>query len=422
MRVTRSTGTGVAFGFWRGGMRGTSQRAPVVIIALAVVLVGVGVYLFVGGKTKPPAATEEGDLAAQPSREVLDRAIARGKEAFLRDYVRPSWEAVSNGGYVEYTNAVGETQKYGPNAYVACQIYLLTHYLMYTREFGVTEDDPLLAQVRAWFVERFDAQQGRWVWSEEGCLHAKGMIALARHGRSDLAEKAWTWAKQSPLWLPERHVFTMMQSGKIIQTLGSATLSMSGKLDWEHGSPIPDAENSSKYLYALLLAGRTADDPEAAELNDGINAYFEGNTLTFAQMETRDVIGMVWYVYCHHAFDLEKRGGYRFAVETMREGVAAPGQLRKHGLTEHFTAVRGKVIKALLMAGERTPAMNEQINVFLERQAASGGWPLSPAAKKAWGLDAKPVVGIKMGQMDGANTYLTAMALMAYREAVYGAE
>ena len=35
------------------------------------------------------------------------------------------------------------------------------------------------------------------------------------------------------------------------------------------------------------------------------------------------------------------------------------------------------------------------------------------------GFTKPPAVGIKMGQMDGANTYLTTISLAAYRDAGY---
>ena len=51
-------------------------------------------------------------------------------------------------------------------------------------------------------MKEFNVQEGKWLWSHEGCLHAKGIIALANLGRSSLAEKAYEWALKSPFSLP----------------------------------------------------------------------------------------------------------------------------------------------------------------------------------------------------------------------------
>lgn len=406
-------------------MSRSSKSGPILITIAALAIAGAGVWVLLGtGGTGGGAAKPEPGQGGQPVEDIelarLDRAIERGVDAFLRGYVAPSWEHVSNGGYVDYTDAVGVTKTYGPDVYVACEIYLLTHYAMYYREFGAADDDPTLVKVRAWLVDKFDTETGKWIWSDEGCLHPKGMIALALMDRRDLVDKAWAWARNSDLWRPDSRMFTMKQSGDIIQTLGNPELSLSGRYDWEHGSPIPDAENSSKFLFAMLLAGHSLDDPEVSDLYRAIDRYFETNPLTFMDMDTRDVIGMAWFVFCHHRFDLPRGTGYDFCIRTMTEGVGKGGQLQKHGLTEHFSAVRGLVIKALMLADATTPAIPDQIRWILARQDAAGTWALTPAARRAWGLDVVPVQGMRMGQMDGANTYLTTLTLISFREKAYG--
>lgn len=402
-------------------MAGSSKTTPILIVGVALVLIAAGAFMLFKPAEKPPRDGEETTASAgRVPLARLDAAIDRGVKAFIRDYVRPPYEHVSNGGYVEYTDALGETTRHGPDVYVACEIYLLTHFVMYHEELGIPADDPLLIKVHDWLLDEFDREKGRWIWSEEGCLHAKGMIALGVHGHNDLIDRAWVWARQSPLWRDDYKMFTMMQSGHIIQTLGNARLSLSGEHDWEHGSPIADAENSSKFLFAMLLAGHTLDAPEINELYRGIDFYFENNPLIFAEMHTRDVVGMVWFVFCHHRFGLPQGPGYRFCVDTMTAGVGSGGQLRKHGLTEHFVAVRGLVIKALMLAGVKSPAIEDQVRYILDKQDPSGAWKLTPQAKKNWGLGITPINGMKMGQMDGANTYLTVLTLISYREKYYG--
>ena len=404
------------------------STGPILTFLAAAALIGTGVYLLNDDRKQDAIAQDEPSVESfasdenrqRPSLEGLNRAIELGTQAYLRNYAQTSLDAVSNGGWVDYINPQGKKERHGPNAYVACQLYLLTHLLMYDEEFRLSADTPLLMETEAWFLDQFDEEKGRWLWSEEGCLHPKGMIALARHGHLEQVDKAWVWAKQSLLWLPEHQMFTMRQSGDIIQTLGSASLSLSGKSDWDHGSPIPDAESSAKFLYAMLLAGHSPDEPEIAELNEGLNYFFEQHPLKFAEMGTEDIVGMVWYIFCHNQFDLPKQGGYEFSVNTLTESMETFGLIQKHPVTKHFTALRGLIVKALLMANLHPPAIDSQIQRMIDKQDESGAWPLTAVAKRAWGFDKKPVVGIKMGQMDGANTYLTALALIAYRDMVYG--
>ena len=53
---------------------------------------------------------------------------------------------------------------------------------------------------------------------------------------------------------------------------------------------------------------------------------------------------------------------------------------------------------------------------MLRTQSESGAWRAEPTA---WGQDRKPIIGMRMGQMDGANTYLTTLALIDYLEAEF---
>jgi hypothetical protein len=396
------------------------SAATAVILAVAAALVAGGVLLLRGGGDRPPAA-----LTGPPAgfdRAELDRAIARGTESYLEDYVRPSLAHVKNGGWVDYTDAAGKVTRLGPRAFVACELYLLTHLPMYEETLGLPEGHALADEVFDWLVEEFDEEEGRWLWSEEGCLHAKGMIALGNRGRRDLVDRAWEWAKASPVWLPEKHMFTMMQSGSIIQTLGDATLSLQGGTGWELGRPLPHAEGSAKHLYAMLNVGHTLDEPEMKELNDGIDAYFSSLELPFLQMNTNDLVGMAWYIFCVREFGLPEGPGYRFCVNTLHQSVDGLDLLSNHFLMNSFTAMRALVIKALILTGRRTEVLDSQVDWLLGIQALNGAWPLSPSAAESWGLTRPPAVGIKMGQMDGANTYLTTVCLIAYRDAVFGRE
>ncbi len=185
-------------------------------------------------------------VAGSPTRAELDTAIQKGTQGFIREFVQTSYDVAST-GYVDYTDSKSKEKRYGPKAYVAFQLYLLTHYLMYFEDLGIPRSDPLLNQVHDWFVGQFDKDEGNWLWSHEGCLHAKGMYALANFGYKDLGEKGYGWALRNlslpfspPPSLPvEDRIFTMRQSGNIIQSVGDARLSLTGKHGWSMEGRFP---------------------------------------------------------------------------------------------------------------------------------------------------------------------------------------
>ena len=358
-------------------------------------------------------------VSGEPNREDLDRAITRGTRSFIRDFVEPSYAAVSNGGYVDYENAEGAVKRYGPKAYVAYQLYLLTHFLMYYQDFGVDPESELFQKVRDWFVEEFDGRTGSWLWSHEGCLHPKGMIALANLGRSSLVRKAYDWVLRSPLSLPflppnslpvPDRVFTIMQSGNIIQTLGNARNSLTGKHGWEHGSPVPDMENSAKLLYALLQAGFPSTDARLTDLRRGL-----ANRLLALRppMIAADYVGLAWYVFLTHDFDLEPDLAYQRCLQLMETTIGGDWK-SQFALTE-FPGFRSLLVRALMTAGRRSPQVDAAVNGYVKSQSDTGAWPL-PRALSLWGLDKPPAAGIKLGTMDGANTYLLTLTLIHYRD------
>ena len=119
------------------------------VILLLLTLANLAAAPIKGARTLPTQAEiPSPPVPGQPSQEDLDRAITRGTRSFIRDFVEPSYAAVSNGGYVDYKNAEGSVKRYGPKAYVAYQLYLLTHFLMYYQDFGVDPESDLFRKVR----------------------------------------------------------------------------------------------------------------------------------------------------------------------------------------------------------------------------------------------------------------------------------
>ena len=374
-------------------------------------LVAVGTESLLGSQVDIPSPP----IPGAPNKVELDAAIQKGTQGFIREFVRTSYNTVSS-GYVDYTDAKGEQKRYGPKVYIAYQLYLLTHFLMYFEDFGVPRTDPLLNQVYDWFIGQFDKEQGNWLWSHEGCLHAKGMYALANFGHRDLVEKGYGWALRNlslpfspPRSLPvEDRIFTMRQSGNIIQSLGNARLSLSGKHGWEHGSPVPDVENSAKFLYALLKAGLPVTDVRVSDLRKGLAQRI----LSFRPHLAGDFIGLVWYVFARNKFGLEKDEAYERCL-TILEDLVKDGWRSRFPLVE-VPAFRSLAVRALLMAGRRFPELDASINGYVKSQDKEGLWRL-PRAMNLWGMNKPPQAGVKVGTMDGANTYLLVLSLIDYR-------
>ena len=354
-------------------------------------------------------------VAGTPTKAELDIAIQKGTQGFIREFVQTSYDVVST-GYVDYTDSQSKEKRYGPKAYVAFQLYLLTHYLMYFEDLGIPRCDPLLNQIHDWFMAQFDMDEGKWLWSHEGCLHAKGMYALANFGHRDLVEKGYGWALRNlslpfspPASLPvEDRIFTMRQSGNIIQSVGDAKLSLTGKHGWEHGGPVPDVENSAKFLYALLKAGVPITDVRVGDLRRGL----VDRILSFHPRLAGDFIGLAWYIFAIHKFGLDQDAAYERCLKHME-------QLVKDGWRSNFPLVevpafRSLAVRALLIAGYRFPELDASINGYVKSQDEEGLWRL-PRAMQLWGLTKPPTSGIKVGTLDGANTYLLTLSLIDYR-------
>ncbi|MFO0980176.1 MAG: hypothetical protein U1E76_00250 [Planctomycetota bacterium] len=354
-------------------------------------------------------------VPGRPSRAALDAAIERGLAAYLRLYVEPSLANAEAGGYLDYVDAKGNKQRLGPKVYVQCQLYLIVHLLLYQEELGLPRDHPLVQRALAFLVSSFDSEAGRWLWSEEGCLHAKGLIVLARFGEQERFEKGWRWAKSSPLYLEEQGLFTMMQSGKIVQTLGPGSRSLCGVDAWDHGSPIIDEENSTKFLYALLTGRKSIADPEVASLAERLSAYFVRTPMTVEAMQTKEIVGRSWAVAENARARFPIAQGFQLALEQLRR--ASRGEWRRNFMLRVLPCFRGEMLNGMLEAGERNDEIDAIVNGLVAAQDSDGAWHL-PHLKQLWGLDMPSAQGYRFGNLDGANTYMVTLTLIRWRKHV----
>ena len=354
-------------------------------------------------------------IPGRPTREQVDAAIQRGTKAFLDLYVEPALKLAESGGWLDVVVADGSTKRLGPNVYAQCPLYVVVHVAMYQQELGLPRDHPQVQRALRFLISTFDEEKGRWLWSEEGCLHAKGMTVFARFGEKERFEKAWRYALQSEMYRPEAELFTMMQSGAIVQTLGPATRSLSGENAWEHGSPIPDEENTSKFLWALLASGRTVDDPDVARLARRLAQRLANETIPLGSMNTRHVVGRAWSVYEFAHWRFPPADGYRIALGQLR--AAGRGEWRLNLMLRILPAFRAEMVRALLEAGERHDELDAIVNGFVHAQDEDGSWRV-PHIATLWNFDVPPPKGFKYGTLDGSNTYLVTLGLIAWRDHV----
>ena len=176
-----------------------------------------------------------------------------------------------------------------------------------------------------------------------------------------------------------------MQSGNIIQTLGNARNSLTGKHGWEHGSPVPDLENSAKLLYALLQAGFPSTHARLTDLRRGL----ANRLLALAPpMIAADYVGLAWYVFVIHDFHLEPDLAYERCLQMMEDDP-------RRRMEDAFRpdGVPGLPQPPGPGAHDRRPEIALQldaaVNGYVASQSESGAWPL-PRSLSLWGLDKPP--------------------------------
>ena len=132
-------------------------------------------------------------------------------------------------------------------------------------------------------------------------------------------------------------------------------------------------------------------------------------------MIAADYVGLAWYVFVIHDFHLEPDLAYQRCLQIME--TTLDGGWKTHFALMEFPGFRSLLVRALMTAGRRSPQLDAAVNGYVESQSESGAWPL-PRALSLWGLDKPPADGIKLGTMDGANTYLLTLTLIHYRDRI----
>ena len=134
-------------------------------------------------------------------------------------------------------------------------------------------------------------------------------------------------------------------------------------------------------------------------------------------MNTKEVLGRCWYILLHNHFRLAPDEGYEMSLAVMRHGLR--GGWRNNFLMRVAPLARALMVRALIEAGDRGEDVDALVHGFVAGQDQDGAFR-APAIGAVWGFQDPPSDGYKYGSMDGANTYMTTLALITYRDRILG--
>lgn len=343
--------------------------------------IGAMALFFLFAQKNNETTERNNDVAAIPSR-TLDESIDRAREFYENEYLKRSLMAVERKSVTVLFSADGTTAEVPADhvpalgertetfdAYVEYQLYTVVHFLMYFRDWGYAETDPLVVRGKEWLISTFNEKEGGWVWSEQGCLHAKAVIALVRLGEKEKARKAMDWALHSRLWTGAG--FTELQTDDVIH---SVTRSALGKHSQEAGESTNkrmfNREGTAKFLYAMAALGMS-DTPEFQKAKERLERSYSENTSVDAVLKSfGEVAGVSWVIYLYEENGIAKDGLYEKA-KTIVRALAKKDEEEKMLMNYE----RGKVLAAIaLMEGEVNESGYAMTQTALTLQLPDGSW------------------------------------------------
>lgn len=317
------------------------------------------------------------------SAKNLDNAINRAKDFYINEYLVRSLVGVERGKIAVLFSSDGKTSEaaadYAPaqreklkifNKPIEYQLYIVVHFLMYFKDWGYSIDDPLVKRARNWLISTFDAEEGRWMWSKQGCLHSKAIIALIRLGEKTKAEKAMEWALKSDLRSGDE--FSEPQTDSVIHSVSHYALTplqeknTSDKIDF-----FSSREGTAKFLYAMAALGMA----DTADFKNTVKklgqSYTENVVLSDFIEHFGEIVAISWIIYAYEDHRLPEDDLYTKAKDFVV--ALAEKDLPEKMLTNYS---RGKILMALsLMRDEKIYSLREKIlKTVLDQQSPDGHW------------------------------------------------
>ena len=323
----------------------------------------------------------------------LNNAINRAKEFYVNEYLLKSLSTVEQGKVFILFSEDGKTSEVGADyipvqgekveifdKYVEYQLYIVIHFLMYFKDWGYSINDPLVERAKEWLITTFNAGEGRWVWSEQGCLHSKAIIALIKLGEKEKAQNAMKWVLQSKLKVGDG--FAEPQSDAVIHSVTKGALTYFQARDVMQEDKINrfefSTEGTAKFLYAMAALD-TADMVEFQSVKNQLeNSLSENISLSEFAEKFGDVTAVSWIIYAYEENNLPKD----YLYDKAKAIIVA---LAEQDLSENFLTnySRGKILMALSLIGdEKIYSLREGIlNIILDHQLSNGHWEFNGSAK-----------------------------------------
>lgn len=347
---------------------------------LIVLLIGAAGLLFFIAQKNKEVARVSGSMSPA-FVHMLNESIDRAKEFYEKEYLARSLAAVERGNVSVLFSADGTTSEvaagHAPasgerveifDAYVEYQLYTVIHFLMYFRDWGYVDADPFVVRGKEWLVSTFNEDEGKWVWSEQGCLHAKAIIALVRLGEMEKARKAMNWALHSRVWTGAG--FAELQTDDVIHSVTQIALGdhPSKKIDRTDDSMF-SREGTAKFLYAMAVLGMS-DTPEFRSAKERLERSYENTSPDAIVKNFGEVAGVSWVIYLYEENGIPKDGLYEKAKAIV---LALAKKDAEEKMLMNYE--RGKVLAAAALMGEEADSAKQaMLQTALALQLPDGSW------------------------------------------------
>ena len=341
-------------------------------------------------------------IAAQENVEVTP-AIEAAKKAFI-GYARRSLEEAT--GYVQYRTPDGQIKRLGPEVYIEAQLYDIPHLIFFHRILGLDTEDPLVQGCKTWLIQHMDKEEGRWLWSEEGCAHSRAIRALASVDEMELAQKAAYWLFHSKANRVEDG-WNHIESGRIIQSWGGGVRSLSGELATD--STYSFVDTIDKFGSLIQSGAYTIDDPALKGMVRALKKYVEELVIDPVRtdfMGWNDIFGLSIYILNCEDLGISKDIAYDNAIRVLHQRVTK--------LTENPTGYweAGAALRGLASGGVYDVYTHNVLRFLLDNQREDGSWPLT-GLERYW-AGTKAPDDLLLGDVEGTVTLQAMSGLLFY--------
>ena len=342
----------------------------------------------------------------------VDEAIKKGKAYYIQNHVRNVWQYVKNGGYIKIRDPkTGKNQNLGPNVYIECQVYDLTHFLQHHEKLGIPKNDPLVTEIFQWFYKQYNAQIGYWpLWSAEGCLHFYGMKILNRFDHPKDAKKSFDWLQTSKLYLNPG--WGGGSSGYLVQSWGDSKYSLTNRFYYSDYYMF-NTEHTVKCLLSLSEMGYTIKDPLIKKHMDlvyeWLKTVYSTHKMTTSYFDEMIAISFVPELY--EKYKIKDTAMIKHAYSHLNSILTIIKTLKGYPSPDDSTYLAGQLLIFYERARRHIDIpkdLSQKIAVdLIAKQKPDGRWALPPFSQPK---------GLFISNLDGTGTLSAIFGLMEWLE------